>query len=377
MRVDQLVCTQLRNLEAIDLAFAPGVNLFVGANGQGKTNLLEAIQFFKFGRSFRATRDTELIRFGEPFCRVEATCAFDAGHNETFAASIERGGAKKVRIHDKEIPRLSELVGRYPVVLFGPDDLVIVAGAPADRRRFVDMVGSMTDPAYIHAAREYRRVLSQRNAALKARAGDYELNVWNERIVGAGSELIVRRRELVAVLEAEMGAHARELHTPFEFSLGYESTLLTDAAAMAAASDENDEPSRETIADAFAVKLGALEMEERRRCTTLAGPHRDDVAVRLGGKDLRKYGSQGQRRLFAVLLKLAELSHLEKRLQETCVLLLDDVFSEFDRGIMAQLQHLLDGTRQVFVTSPVDLDWAESENARVYRVASGAVTPSP
>ena len=370
MRVDRLVCTQFRNLETIDLSFAPGVNLFVGDNGQGKTNILEAIQFFKFGRSFRTARDAELIRFGEDFCRVEVACALAAGDGERFAASIERAGAKKIKIHDKEIPRLSDLVGRYPCVLFGPTDLEIVSGAPAERRRFIDMVGSMTDPAYIRCAREYRRILTQRNAALKARAPDDEVNAWNTQIVTAGADLIALRRDLVAALETEMQAHARELHARYEFGLAYESTLLREAETMTAAAGEDDAP---TLADVFAVKLGSLEFEERRRATTLAGPHRDDVSVRLDDKDLRKYGSQGQRRLFAVLLKLAELSLLEKRLKEACVLLLDDVFSEFDRDIMTQLQHLLDGTRQVFVTSPVDLDWAESENAKVYRVKAGSV----
>jgi DNA replication and repair protein RecF len=368
VRVDRLVCNHFRNLAALDLAFAPGVNLIVGANGQGKTNILEAIQFFKFGRSFRTSRDGELIRFGSDFCRAEARCTFDGGDGETFSASIQRDGTKKIKVGDKEIPRLAELVGRYPCVLFGPDDLGTVSGAPADRRRFLDMVGSMTDRAYIRCAREYRRVLVQRNAALKSRASDYEMNIWNEQIVAAGAELITRRRDLVSTLEAEMDAHARELHTPFEFSMGYDSVLLREADSMA-----DSGAGAPSLADVFAVKLGALEHEERRRATTLAGPHRDDVVMKLDGKDLRKYGSQGQRRLCAVLLKLSELSHLEKRLRESCVLLLDDVFSEFDRAIIAQLQHLLDGTRQVFVSSPVELEWARSESARVYRVTAGAV----
>lgn len=373
MRVDRLVCTQFRNLDALDLEFAPGVNLFVGDNGQGKTNILEAIQFFKFGRSFRTSRDTEMIRFGADFCRAVSTCRFDAGDTESFAVAIERGGEKTLKINDKDIPRLSELVGRYPCVLFGPHDLDTVSGPPSERRRFLDMVGSMTDPAYIRCAREYRRILNQRNAALKARAPGDEINAWNERITVAGAELITHRRALCAALELEMAAHAEFLHAAYEFRLGYESRIHAEREAMGAQGGADPEAAVPSLADVFAIKLGALEHEERRRGTTLAGPHRDDVSVRLDGRDLRRYGSQGQRRLFAVLLKLAELSHLEKRLRESCVLLLDDVFSEFDRDIMGQLQHLLDGTRQVFVTSPVDLDWAESENARVYRVRAGAV----
>jgi DNA replication and repair protein RecF len=154
--------------------------------------------------------------------------------------------------------------------------------------------------------------------------------------------------------------------------LAYDSSILREADALAQRAGEGD--AAVSVADVFAARLAALENEERRRATTLAGPHRDDVSLRLGGTDLRTYGSQGQRRLFAVLLKLAELSYLEGQLGETCVLLLDDVFSEFDREIMKKLQHLLDGKRQVFVTSPVELEWAASENAKVYHVHNGRVT---
>ena len=373
MRVDRLTCTQFRNLEPLDLTFAPGVNLIIGANGQGKTNILEAIQFYKFGRSFRAGRDSELVRFDADFCRVEVVTTLDAGAEDAYSASIEKSGAKRIKFDDKEIARLSELVGRFPCVLFGPHDLALVAGAPSERRRFLDMTGSMTDPAYMRTARDYKRVLQQRNSALKSRAADHELNVWNLQIVAAGAELIERRRALVATLESEMIAHAEELDAPaVGFSLTYESTLLREAESIAErAGDGNGVPS---LRDVFAARLSALENEERRRATTLTGPHRDDVSLRLGDVDLRTYGSQGQRRLFAVLLKLAELSYLEGRLGETCVLLLDDVFSEFDRVIMKKLQHLLDGKRQVFVTSPVELEWAASENARVYHVSRGHVT---
>jgi len=372
VHIERLACTQWRNLADQTIEFSPGVNLLIGENGHGKTNILEAIQFFKFGRSFRTHRDTELIRFGESFCRAEVSAVFGGGDRDRFAAAIETNGNKKVSISDNDVIRMSELVGRYPCVLFGPQDISIVSGEPALRRRFVDSVGSMTDTAFIRAAREYQRVLRQRNAALKARVNDAELNAWNEQIISAGTELIERRRRLVAVLEQEVQARAVELGAGHAFRLRYESTLLRDADRMAAGvGGEADPPS---LADVFAMKLGALESEERRRMTTLAGPHRDDVALRLDGHDLRKYGSQGQRRLFAILLKLAELSHLERELKEKCVLLLDDVFSEFDRDVTARLQTVFDGTRQVLVTSPVDLEWAGNPGqTRVLHIRAGTV----
>jgi DNA replication and repair protein RecF len=372
VRVERVACTKFRNLAGESILFSPGVNLLVGGNGQGKTNILEAIHFFKFGRSFRTHRDTELIQFKEPFCRAQVVCAYDGGDRETFAVSIERDGSKRIKMADKEIDRIGDLVGHYPSVLFGPGDLALVSGEPAGRRRFLDMVGSMTDPAYIHTAREYRRILQQRNAALKSRANDYELNIWNERIAKAGSTLIEARQALTGALQKEVEAHAEEMQVDGTFAMKYESTILRETAAMAAGAENgNNVPS---LSDVFAVKLGALEQEERRRLTTLAGPHRDDVSLDLDGKDLRRYGSQGQRRLFAILLKLAELSHLERRLGEKCILLLDDVFSEFDAKIMGKLQHLLHGKRQIFVTSPVELEWAQAENASVHHVNAGQVT---
>jgi len=370
VRVDHITCTQWRNLADQTIEFSPDVNLLVGENGQGKTNVLEAIQFFKFGRSFRTHRDSELVRFGADFARAEVACTFGAGDADTFAASVEAGGQKRIKVSGKEVERLSDLVGRYPCVLFGPGDLAIVSDEPAQRRRFIDSVGSMTDPAYIRVAREYQRTLKQRNAALKSRASEYEVNIWTEQITNAGAELIQRRIALVAALEERVVSHARDLESSYQLKMRYESSILREAGQMAAGLEEGQ--TAPGLADVFAVKLGALEQEERRRGTTLAGPHRDDVALELDGKDLRKYGSQGQRRLFAILLKLSEMAHLEVELKEPCVLLLDDVFSEFDHDVTTRLQQMLHGGRQVFVTSPVALDWGEP--ARTFSVASGVVT---
>ena len=366
MRVDSLSTTHFRNLNEERITFSPGVNLLVGDNGQGKTNALEAIHLFKYGRSFRTHRDAEMIRFGEPFCRVEVETTFAAGDRERFEASIEKSGEKKTKVSGREVARLSELVGRYPCVLFGPHDLRLASGQPADRRRFIDVVGSMTNPRYIELLKEYRRILQQRNAALKARAPREERDAWNTELVEKGCGLVAWRRDMVIVLETHMKTHAGELGLAGELALSYESAILRESEPM----EGEDGVS---MADVFAHKLAALEHDELRRGATLAGPHRDDMSMRLDGKDLRKFGSQGQRRLMTVLLKVAELSHLESELAEPCVLLLDDVFSEFDPGITEKLQHLLGGPRQVFVTSPVALDWAGKLGARVFTVSGGRI----
>ncbi len=370
MRIDTVATMHFRNLADASVSLAEGVNLFVGDNGQWKTNLLEAIYLFKFGRSFRAGRETEMIRFGEGFCRAEASCTFRDNHRETFALSIERDGSKKPRISGCDLVRLSELVGRFPVVLFGPEDLRLVSGQPAERRRFLDMVGSMTSRVYLELVREYRRVLVQRGAALKAHAGSRELVVWNTELVNKGCALTLARRALAGAVSEHMQARAVEVGLRGEFSLEYESEILQEAGLVARDGGETEgEPMREV----FHAKLNALESAEMRRGITLAGPHRDDLLVRIGEADVRRFGSQGQRRLVAVLLKLAELSYLERELSEPCVLLLDDVFSEFDREISGRLHGALEDGRQVLITSPIPIEWATSGKIRAFTVSNGVV----
>jgi DNA replication and repair protein RecF len=347
------------------------VNLLIGDNGQGKTNILEAISYFKFGRSFRTGRDAELIAFGQQFCRVETTCVYGNGEKEEFSAAIGQDSGKTIKKNGKQILKLSELVGRYPIVLFGPHDLKLVSGAPSERRRFVDMVGSMTDSSYLTLLRDYRRILAQRNAAIKSRAHKREKIAWNIELVAKGCELILQRQKITATIEEHVASHAIGLGGPYEFSLEYNSSILKESRTIA---DNKDAPGIDELAEVFENKLIQLEDEELRRGTTIAGPHRDDICIKLAGKELKKYGSQGQKRLFAVLAKLSELSHLETELDEPSVLLLDDVFSEFDKEIAGKLQRLLESERQVFVTAPFTPAGDKGYEGHVFNVKAGGLS---
>jgi DNA replication and repair protein RecF len=248
----------------------------------------------------------------------------------------------------------------------------LVTGQPGERRRFIDMVGCMTDPSHIGLLKDYRRILNQRNAALKSRASRRERDVWNNELIEKGCALISKRIELTKVLEQYSTEHAELLEAPFQFAMSYDSVIVRESMATGAGAPA-DQVSLQSV---FELKLLSLEAEELRRGTSLAGPHRDDVTITMAGKQVRKYGSQGQRRLLAVLLKLAELSHLEAELREPCVLLLDDVFSEFDLEITTKLQRLLAGNRQALVTSPVPLDWATGHDVGVFSVQNGEVARS-
>jgi DNA replication and repair protein RecF len=359
--VKTLSSTCFRNLASKSITFSPGVNLLVGENGQGKTNVLEAIYLFKFGRSFRSRRDFDLVRFGEEFCRVEVECRYRDEEREHYSLAVERGGQKQAWISGKAVSKLSELVGLYPAVLFGPQDLQLVQGAPGERRRFFDMAGSMTDRSYLELLKDYRRILQQRNAALKRRAALPERRVWDEKLIKTGCALIRKRTGITEAIGEYIKQNSRTYSLPFKYTITYENSVLSGNL------EEQD------LENAFDMKLATLEEEEVRRGVTLAGPHRDDIHFYTDGKDLKKFGSQGQKRLLAVQLKLAELNHLEKELSEPCILLLDDAFSEFDSTISNRLMQLLTAGRQVFITSPVPIDWEKPGTIRTFKLAAGEI----
>lgn len=361
MYVETLSSTCFRNLVSKSISFSPGVNLLVGENGQGKTNVLEAIYLFKFGRSFRSRRDFDMVRFGEEFCRVEVGCRYRNEEREHYSLAVERGGQKQAWISGKAVSKLSELVGRYPAVLFGPQDLQLVQGAPGERRRFFDMAGSMTDRSYLELLKDYRRILQQRNAALKRRARPPERQAWDEKLITSGCALTRRRSGIAETIGEYLRQNSRTYSLPFEYSIIYESSVSNGSRL------DGD------LEDSFAMKLAALDEEESRRGVSLAGPHRDDIRFYTEGKDLKKFGSQGQKRLLAVQLKLAELNHLERELSEPCVLLLDDAFSEFDGTISNRLMRLLAEGRQVFITSPVPLEWGKPGTIRTFQLAAGEI----
>jgi DNA replication and repair protein RecF len=364
LHIDSFSSTQYRNLSHNPVTFSPRVNLFVGQNGHGKTNILEALYYFKFGRSFRTSRDSDLIRHGEPFCRIEVQTETGQGDRDKLESSIERQGSKRIKVNGKEIGKYSRRVGRYPCVMFGPHDLALISGFPAERRKFIDMVGSMTDQGYLEELRNYRRVLTQRNAALKARRSAEAQGVWTEELIERGCAVTERRVALVSAIRDELKPHVEGMQVPYAIDIEYESELT------------KGRPEEVHCGEQFAARLAAVEMEENRRGVTMVGPHRDDVRLVADGRDLRRYGSQGQRRLLAILLRLAELSYIERRLSEPCVLLLDDLFSELDQGVSDKLKNLLTDKRQIFVTSPVPVLWESKEKARAFHIAEGRITAS-
>jgi len=344
MNLQKLALRSFRNYEEVQLEFEPGVNLIVGDNAQGKTNLLEAISYLGSGKSFRAQKTSEMVRFGDDFAEIEGT-VFSQERQQTlryllFAGSrprqIFRNGAKKKSV--------SELAGVLPTVLFCPEDLLILKMGSSQRRRFGDLALCQLRPNYDAALTEYHRLLEQKSRILKDR---YEnpalldiLPEYNTRLCQVGALLISYRARFYEGLAKSAG----KFHN--QFSGGAESFAL-------------DYKTVSTVKDPFAPVarltedlLEHLEKHYRAELETaqcLTGPHKDDFTVSLSGIDLKSYGSQGQTRTAAISLKLAQRELMGREWGEEPVLLLDDVLSELDPGRQDfVLNQIVSG--QVFIT---------------------------
>ena len=344
MNLQELSLRSFRNYQEVHLEFEPGVNLIVGDNAQGKTNLLEAISYLGSGKSFRAQRTSEMIRFGDDFAEIQGS-VFSQERQQTlryllFAGSrprqIFRNGAKK--------KSASDLSGVLPTVLFCPEDLLILKMGSSQRRRFGDLALCQLRPNYDAALTEYHRILEQKSRILKDRFENPALldilPEYNMRLCQVGALLISYRARFYDAL----GKSAEKFHSQFSggvenFSLEYK-TVSTVKDPMASV--------HQLTNDLF----DHLESHHRAELETaqcLTGPHKDDFTVSLSGIDLKAYGSQGQTRTAAISLKLAQRELMGREWDEEPVLLLDDVLSELDPGRQDfVLNQIVSG--QVFIT---------------------------
>jgi len=310
-----------RNLEALVLRPGGGLTVLYGRNGQGKTNILEAIYFLATLRSFRTSHARELVRSGEAAgarARLEATVE-SAGLERRL--EIEVGdGTRVVKLDGKPVRVAAAIFGALSVVLFVPEDLLLPRAPPAARRRYLDLAVFNVERGFYREASAFQRVLKSRNALLRTgRAAPVLLETYDEELARTGARIVLRRRALVADLAPRMAALFKALHGDLPVELRYESD-----AQVAAAGDEAEV--REALLQGL-VRHRAV--DERRRFTGF-GPHTDDLAIRLSGRLAREHASQGQLRSLVLALKLAELANVEQRRGDAPVLLLDDVPSELD-----------------------------------------------
>ncbi len=369
LRLKHLTLINYRNHASTELEFTSPVNVLVGGNGEGKTNILEAIYYLATGRSHRNSRDADILNWNADYFSVRGEIERRPGMAH-FDVYYTRKGQKRIRINRKEIKKLSELVGQFGVVMFSPENLQIVQGSPQERRKYLDFAASQSNGQYFFYLQQYHQVLTQRNQLLKAiqegKDKGESLPVWNQQLIDAGVEVIIRRRQYAEKLKTIIAPiHERLSDGSESLEVKYVGTL---------SSSEHDSP--DTIRGIFNEKICRLEKAERIRGYTLVGPHRDDLLISANQIDLRFYGSQGQQRTAALSLKLAEVEIVKDGMGECPVLLLDDVMSELDDFRRKQLLSIMDGTFQTFISS-TNLNPFQgkiSQEYSVHRVKQGTVT---
>jgi len=359
MLLSELSLRSFRSYVELDARWEREGALLCGENGTGKTNLLEAIHLLSVGRSHRTLNDRELVSIGGDAMWARGAGVSEAEGGVEVEVGLRAGEPKRARVNGKDEGRLSGIVGRIGAVLIAPEDLEVVRGAPERRRRFVDQLLCQLSRGHLIALQSYAKALRQRNRALReareghgaaamAEAWDAPLVEWGERVRAARAALVAR-----------LGAVASERYREVS---GRDEALAVEYP-----------PAAGEMADA----LRRVAAAEARRGTTLAGPHRDDVAVTLDGKDLRAYGSRGQQRAAAFALRLGSAAVFREERGEAPILLLDDVFAELDEGRARRLAGLLAGGGQVFATATTAAELiGRFPGVPAYRVSLGTVERS-
>ena len=339
-----------RNYASLDLDLDRGLTLVIGPNGQGKTNLIEAVYFLCLGRSFREHRESRLIHFGDPAARVRGLFERD-GSRRTLQVVLPRSGKKQAAIDDSPLDRLSELIGEVPVVSLTPEDVAIAYGGPGPRRRFLDMLLAQTDRGYLEALKRYRRTLAQRNRCLRE-GREHLATTYEVELSLSGTRLQRQRRKLVSWLADETAATYAQL-SGGEEKLGVRLQSSPAVDTGFAGSDKDPGASQEGESGPLAEALARSRSADLERGFTSVGPHRDELALSVEERPLRHYGSHGQARTALAALKLAEVAYYARAYDRQPVLLMDEVTSVLDRQRAGQLVELLAGhTSQVLVTAP-------------------------
>jgi DNA replication and repair protein RecF len=366
----RLAVTDFRSYAAADIALAPGVTTFTGPNGAGKTNLVEAAYYVATFGSHRVAADAALIRSGGDRAILRALVR-SATRDSLVEIELNPGRANRVRLNRAPLTRPREALGTLRCVLFAPEDLSIVKGDPAERRRYLDDLLVASRPRYAAVRADYERVVKQRSALLKSarligRNNPPGLDVWDDQLVAHGTELAAGRLALVAVLRPLITAR----YSDVSGELGEASVRYRAGSERSGVFDPEPEPAK--LAQAMRDSLERLRRAELERGVCLVGPHRDELELRVGDLPARGYASQGESWSLALALRLAAFWLLRAE-GEDPVLLLDDVFAELDAGRRDRLADLAADAEQVLVTAAVAADVPARLSGTGYTIADGAI----
>ena len=389
MFIKHLSLASFRNYKNAEIALQPGVNLLVGPNGQGKTNLVEAIRYLSTLSSHRVAGYLPLIKQDEPQAAVRAM-ASHAERDILIELELNRDSANKARVNKSPVPRVRDILGLVNSVTFAPEDLDIVKRDPTNRRAFIDELVVQVWPRFAGVYSDYDRVLRQRNTLLKtARQTGAKgsalstLDAWDQSLVSYGSEIIAARVDLVERLRPHLfDAYQSIAIANNEPRILVKSSLLGTAIPSGWGDDDDSEDleyiqtaDRTEIEALYGAKLATVRAKELERGITLVGPHRDDLVLMLGTLPAKGYASHGESWSYALALRLASIALLraETRTGDP-ILILDDVFAELDAGRRARLAGMVAGNEQVLITAAVAEDVPEELIATVFHVKHGEVS---
>ncbi len=383
MRIVSAAVTGFRNLQDNSFDFSPRVNVVLGRNGMGKTNLFEALNFFALGRSHQGSKADEMVAFGADTLHVRLDVEEDTGPLIRCEFGLDRSGGRRLRVDGEPVSRRADLVGKLVTVFFNPDSIILVRGGPLHRRQFVDQGQAEIDPLYLASLSAFNRTLKQKSGLLRDMRkglinrgqGQQELDAWNKELAAHSAVICAGRQDyakLISPFAHNCHHELTENETPFLFA--YQPNLKTAQNQLLLPPEQQFKKS-ELEAEILS-EFDYIKGDEIQRGRPLLGPQLDDFEVRSDGLDLRVFGSQGETRTAAVSLILARGDVLFQRRKIRPVLFFDDIFSELDRHRSRQLQEMASRLHQVFIATARKDDVAgwNPDQLKVWQVSDGCFT---
>ncbi len=368
MIVKYIKLNNYRNFNEIDIELNDKLNIFIGNNAQGKTNLLESIYISSIGRTFRTNKEEDLIKFGSKKSIVDLTIT-KKNRIKKIRIELEKSKKKVVKINDIRLEKNNDLIGILNNVIFTPDDLKLIKGSPSERRKLLNIIISQIKPNYKYLLKNYKKVIIQRNNILRninnKNFNREVLEIWNNYLVNIGTDILEYRKEYFKSLKK----YSKEIYS--NISQNNEILDIEYKSSLGIVEKLNREQTKEI----FNKKIKKNLDKEIYKGITLFGPHRDDLIIKINKKECKSFGSQGQQRSAALSLKLSEIEIIKNEIGEYPILLLDDVLSELDNNRKKYLLSYINKL-QTIITSTNDIDLnniIKEKNKKIFHVKNGQI----
>ncbi|KAB3533826.1 DNA replication/repair protein RecF [Alkaliphilus pronyensis] len=364
MYLQELKLLNFRNYDSLNIQFHPKLNIIVGENAQGKTNIIEAIYLCSIGKAFRTYKDNELIKLDKKQAYIKAVVE-KVNNNVEIEMKLDKEDKKKIKVNKIPLIKTGELLGNFNVVVFSPDDLKIIKGGPIERRKFIDNEICQVYPKYYYQLNQYNRILQQRNKLLRESKGKrIDLDIWNQQLANVGSSIIFNRIKFIK----RIGILAKLIHRK-----------ITDEAETLEVIYESNIPFKENdkindINEKIISEFKAKEEEELIKRVTVVGPHRDDLIFKINNIEVKGFGSQGQQRTAVLSLKMSELEFIKGEVGEYPILLLDDVMSELDINRQNYLINNLKNIQTFITTTMIEQLKLKDKENKIFYIREGRVS---